>query len=334
MSAAGRRQIHLPPTFKENWANSQQWPVACGFVAYEINGLIYCWGGKQRQPTGNYEKLPADIIHCFNPEDQTWTKIEASGDIPLVSWFSAGVVLECLLYVFGGSSVSEYGNDIYSFSPSSRAFQRFRVDGARPSPRFGHGGWEKTGKLFFFAGITGPKTAATANILTGRDNDGYCDNLLCQFDPEVNEWTAVTSSGPIPSPREDFGVAQLENQVFIHGGCDGSGRPLNDFSSLDMESMCWTQLVDAGPKLRYHSLSPISTTQLFVIGGYESRAVNRTWIYDVREAKWRQEDPLANEVCRHQAVTMKRSSGVSLISLGGWDKSCRHSNEIDVLEFD
>ena len=82
----------------------EHWPVAHGFVAGEIDGDIYCWGGAQKQPgatsISEYEYLPADVIHCFNPVNQSWREILASGDIPPASQGAAGVLCKVLLYLF------------------------------------------------------------------------------------------------------------------------------------------------------------------------------------------------------------------------------------------
>ena len=53
------------------------------------------------------------------------------------------------------------------------------------------------------------------------------DNLLARFELVTNSWSAPKTTGKTPSPRQDYAVAKIADQVFIYGGFNGEDR-LND----------------------------------------------------------------------------------------------------------
>ena len=162
-----------------------------------------------------------------------------------------------------------------------------------------------------------------------------CDNLLCRFDPENNKWTAVTTSGPIPTPRYWFGAAQEGNFAFVHGGTDWS-LTFNDLTMLDMQSFAWTRIDDAGPKLRSHTLSSISTTQLFIIGGKDDHGgvSKKTWSFDRRDRKWKDEAPLPEPRYDYAVAAVTKAKGMSLIAFGGRNGNNDHPTQSLRFDFD
>lgn len=310
--------------------------------------------------SGPFALQPNDVINVFNLENQCWRQFSASGDIPSASINCSGVICNGLFYLFGGTTQSnKISNEVHSFSPSSRAFKRLPVIGNRPSPRSCHEGWTHEGKLFFFGGLVKGKEKAAAKREVGSDyrenengnwDGGECDNLLCQFDPQTNEWAVVETSGPIPSPRYSYAVAKLDNQVFILGGQGGAGKHghgsvLGDFTMLDMRTSTWTKIEGIHPSWCGHSLSPISSTRLFLrgvdvpdefdasgdevqdfqreleVGGHQNQKKVR--IFNVKDEQWTEDLfvepdwPHNYYPPRSRVVGVETENGISLFSFGG-----------------
>ena len=146
-------------------------------------------------------------------------------------------------------------NIIVSLSPTDGVFHSLPISGDKLSPRSHHCGWAYKGQAFFFDDYT------TRNIT--RD-EGF---LIC-FDPKANgQWSKPETKGQSPSLQDNNRVAVLENRVFIHGERYNSKMSVMDL--LDMENMIWT-LVESKSvpgQLECHSLSPIFSSQLLLVGG-------------------------------------------------------------------
>ena len=174
----------------------------------------------------------------------------------------------------------------------------------------------------------------------------YLNNDLHQYDPNSNSFTRLSTTGKRFSPRSNFGIATLGNRVYVHGGfCDSV---LNDFLMLDMSDMNrlqWTEIRDSGfPREIYgHSLSPISSTQLLLVGGREWTGIsNKVRIFVAEKSEWKDEAPLPAEfvgrgggLTHHRAVELRDGNSAFLICLGGFIPSFQldpHSNHIAVFD--
>ena len=319
----------MPPVFESDWAS--RWPVGEGFVAHPIDSEILIWGGIQKQPNGNLENLPRDVIFIFNVKSKEWKTIQASGDIPPHPFLTASVLLEDTIYIFGGfdRSSRQKTNEIYALNPTSGVFTRLPVQGDRPSPRGLLKGWTYKGQLFFFIGVA--EESESEVILVGDQHDGVRDNLLCRFDVSTNTWTKVETRGDTPSPREDYAAAVVDHQVIIHGGYGGR-RVLNDTHMLDMKSMTWTLVSTGGPKDYGHSLTPLTEKRVLFVGGSLKQEI---WIFDVSENIWqKQEASLPQIIAYHEAVMVETVQGVSVVCLGGWDYNKKYPDKMIVLDIE
>ena len=173
----------------------------------------------------------------------------------------------------------------------------------------------------------------------------YYNNDFHQYDPDPNSFTRLSTTGKHFLPRRNFDIATLGNCVYVHGGfCN---RHLNDFLMLDMSDMNrlqWTEIEDSGfpTGICGHSFSPISSTQLLLVGGISfGRISNEVRIFDVEKSEWKEEAPLPAEfrgsrggLSHHRAVEMRDGNSAMLICLGGYTDSPfkTHPNHIAVFE--
>ena len=150
-------------------------------------------------------------------------------------------------------------------------------------------------------------------IFVGEEHQGGTDNLLCCFDPTYDGWTKVDTKGTTPSPRKYYAAAVVGCKAYIHGGYR-SYTSLRDLHELDMETMTWTHLTDAGPMDYGHSLTPSPAGERFFL-----IAKKEIWTYDRCEGTWEKdaEFGLPEKMSRHCAIPRKTETGISILCMGG-----------------
>ena len=338
-----RRSLRLEETAKANWASAKQWPVGIDFIAVQVGDETYLWGGRQ-----NREPLPRDIVYVYNRTADSWRTIKATGDIPLHSVDAAIAVCDGVFYIHGGVDQSgKKTNTISSFSPTTGEFKVLSVVGDRPSPRCAFEGWTFEGKLIFFAGRADKVESGTAGFLVPPNHDGYRDDLLSQYDPETESWSAIVSFGPRPCPRMRHAVATRGHLALVHGGNSSSTHCgdilFGDISMLDMRSMTWTLLASDGPKLLGHSLSPIAPFRFLLVGGCDGTFLKKVWSFDSQDSKWKEEEPLSSEMIRggdglafHRAVVANTEKGLSVMCFGGDNSNgaITHPNKMIIFDIE
>jgi N-acetylneuraminic acid mutarotase len=80
----------------------------------------------------------------------------------------------------------------------------------------------------------------------------------------------VKTIGPPPSPRAYHSANALGPRIFIFGGCDAKGSPMDDICVLDTSNLTWEYPNTTGtkPKRGHHSAAFVGTT-LYIIGGWD-----------------------------------------------------------------
>jgi hypothetical protein len=106
-------------------------------------------------------------------------------------------------------------------------------------------------------------------------------------------WKYREARGDIPPMRYGQKTALVNNTLFMFGGrIPGAETLLNDFYSLDLESMIWTKLQPKGdtpsPRIR-HTLTYVDGF-LYLLGGNGQNASifvkDSLWRYDIRATSW------------------------------------------------
>ena len=100
--------------------------------------------------------------------------------------------------------------------------------------------------------------------------------------------------------------------------------------------MNWSKIDLFGPLLSFPSISPISDSRLFLVGGVDAFAdTAKTWIYDLTEKKWIEGEPLTTELhYGHRMVGVKRRIGISLIAIGDGVNRNEHLSHMLFFNFD
>ena len=172
-----------------------------------------------------------------------------------------------------------------------------------PSPRFGHKCWKYQSQIFFFGGIgEDPEKylnscgewwyAESFYDVYLNEKKLYSTNQIVKYDPLSGEWTAVATTGSVPSPRCEFDLVELHGEVYLYGGKMGTAT-LAEFHILDMGMLSWTRLdaaVDPGCRAQ-HTLSALSPTELVIHGGSDASnyyGTCDTWVFEINSQTWRE----------------------------------------------
>lgn len=243
-------------------------------------------------------------IFFFSPENNTWTMPLTSGVAP-PSKTGMGLTStpDGKLYVFGGSNLAanKMMNDLHSFSPESDTWTNIAHDSA-PPPRIWMGCTATPdGMVYIFGGMS--SWPAKENWIDGQPATIFND--LHRFDPVQKVWTVPTTSGTVPSPRYDLGIAATpDGMIYIFGGNNVFDMgALNDLYRFDTATSTWTPMAvsaDTGsPGRMQFGMTATRDGILYMFGG--RTALNKKladlYSYNTRTYDWIKFDS-ANQSCQ------------------------------------
>lgn len=153
------------------------------------------------------------------------------------------------------------------------------------------------------------------------------------------DWQEIAKSDEI-APRFDAGYDQLDDRVFVWGGCAEAGvfrcrRPLGDGAVFDTKTARWTRL--PAPDFRFAPRSKHSVTAIgkfiVVFGGEgENGALSDGAVFDTASSKWIALDPLSTlklGLYGHKAVLV----GNEIVFAGGESEPTKPSSASLRLRF-
>lgn len=170
-------------------------------ICLSLNGYIHVVGG--RAPAGSLNAEWADHIDTdehwyFDAASNRWYSL---APLPRPRNSSAGAVVNGVLYVIGGRTVSD-GNttavDVYD--PLAD-----RWEAARPMPKAqaGLAASVLNGKIYVFGG----------EYFKPGDSGVFAE--AWEYDPDQDAWRAVAA---MPRPRHGLGAVTLSNAIYVMGG--------------------------------------------------------------------------------------------------------------------
>ncbi len=83
--------------------------------------------------------------------------------------------------------------------------------------------------------------------------------------PSANSWRTLA---PMPTPRSEVAVAELNRRIYVIGGFEEDGSPSDKVEVYDPATDSWTEAA-ALPAPRHHAASFVFVS-LFVMGGFET----------------------------------------------------------------
>lgn len=243
------------------------------------------------------------ILSAFTAKSQnTWEQITPTGDIPGSRQGHSMVTIDDKIYLFGGmdgSKLYEIEPEIYiAVSDNTRVVKTLKtkkptLKGSKsllnnlsiydtvyqkwdeeepantpPPTRFGHKAVVKDGKMYVFFGM--------------GDSNALDD--IWEYDPATKEWTQIVPvSSNNPVARFDHSATISGSVVWIAGGLDNNGNPLNDLWYYSFGSNEFTQCnnIPAASGI-YGHVAACSGSELYVYGGYQgSEPANTMYKYTI-----------------------------------------------------
>jgi hypothetical protein len=120
----------------------------------------------------------------------------------------------------------------------------YRTKSGTLKGRYGFQGYFYDSKLYFFFGC---------QVYDKMRLERTCLNEIVIFDPYTNEASvklAYHTPERLLKPRKYFSGFMLEGTFFSHGGIESNGKVLNEFISVNLDTLEWrTQPYERGPPI-------------------------------------------------------------------------------------
>ncbi|XP_031558061.1 kelch-like protein 20 [Actinia tenebrosa] len=224
-------------------------------VVVACKGSLYVIGGMKRSQS----------IDCYDPRSNTWSTV---AHLPERAITSAGVCLDCKIFIIGGKNGFETVSWVYCFDPSNNQVQRA-------------------------ASLTFPRKALCAVALEGEiyaiggctyDNDSL--NVVEKMNPnDGNEWKQIS---PLREHRKYASAEVLANKkILVVGGYqDTNPTALDSCEVYSTETKEW-QMVCSLVMPRAASAMACIDNQLYIVGGRtDRRSTDTIEYYDENNNQW------------------------------------------------
>ncbi|KAG9409492.1 Kelch domain-containing protein 10 [Aphanomyces cochlioides] len=275
---------------------------------------------------------PDDDFELDPVEETDWTKLQVSGTKPPVRSGHSSVVVNGVMYVFGGYNEGNCHNDLYAFNLVHHHWTKLEHKGGIvPDGRASHAWCASTDqtKLYLFGG-SGPHW--------GQTNMGK----LLQYCLVTHEWSVVPTSGTHPPPGYGQSLVAIDNKLYLFGGTSGHIY-VNDMYVFDELQHTWTCMVTHGPKPspRYKHQAVVVGSAMYIIGGglYDPPKGNIDMFkYDTLTATWSpvtcQGDIPRSRIAHTVSFFAPTASSPRFIMFGGRDESGIRMNELCQFDVD
>ena len=139
-------------------------------------------------------------------------------------------------------------------------------------------------------------------------------------------WVEVA---PLPTPRAFPAVAVLNGQIFVIGGRDANGEPLDVVERYDPGSNTWS-VVEAIDEARFNASATVFNGQILLTGGCEGddELTDDVEIYDPIDERWESFDHLQDEREGHGTFSVDGDVYV----FGGLNEAVQFRDDADVFD--
>lgn len=207
--------------------------------------------------TGRDEiEFKVKICGCSNIENSA----------PLPKYGQSLTVFNDKLYIFAGTSGSEFENDLHSFCLSSLKWTQHNFCSMHrefvPLPRYRHEAITTGDRLYILGGATSLRIYRLFNVQYFDCMEGIWHEVKCTSN--------LKSEGFIgyPEPRQSHVCIGHKNRVYLVGGLTIPGGSLDDIWSLDMDKKEWRREKDNFPySVYFHSGAITSYGSVYTFGG-------------------------------------------------------------------
>jgi hypothetical protein len=94
----------------------------------------------------------------------------------------------------------------------------------------------------------------------------------------------------MPTARSEITATNIEDNIYVIGGLDGSGDVLNVVEVHNIKNNSWKSLAPL-PQPLHHAATSSYNGKIYVIGGFISREwipTNQLFIYDPMKDEWKE----------------------------------------------
>jgi N-acetylneuraminic acid mutarotase len=204
-------------------------------AAAVIGDKMYIFGGLLQR--GN-ELIDSNDIHVLNTSTLTWTRVQATGNIPEPRCGHKMVAIDGKLYMFGGGNGDNWSNkfnDLHVFDPETEAWSLPETSGCVVDSTTFASVFSIGRFLFVFGG----------GKLTHR---GSVSNEVFVYDTITRHWNKQRVSGKGPEERDDCTTNVVGDVVYLMHGYNSG--PIDEFWSIKMDCTYYRTVFDQEPPIR------------------------------------------------------------------------------------
>ncbi|PAN14153.1 hypothetical protein PAHAL_2G388000 [Panicum hallii] len=217
-----------------------------GHTVTSVGNSTYVIGGRG----GPSEIL--DDVWVLQSAENTWLRLECSGNIFRPRHRHAAAAVASKIYVFGGLSNEGIYSCMNVFDTKSKQWSMLPAAGEWPCARHSHSLVSYGSKLFMFGGHDGQQAL----------NDFY------SFDTTTLRWNKESTNGGTPSPRFSHCMFIYKNYLGILGGCPITGNN-QEVTLLNLKHGVWfsVSIPMLSQCLCVRSSSVLIEDDLVIVGG-------------------------------------------------------------------
>jgi N-acetylneuraminic acid mutarotase len=218
------------------------------------------------------------------------------------------------IYVIGGQGVSGPTDSVWEFTPKNKEGERWQTLSNLTYRRMGHRAVLFNSKIFVFGGVGIEK-----NNLT------YLQSVE-SYDFATKIWKKESS---MSVPRARFGVALLNDEIYIVGGENSRSHVLSTMEAYRPATQTWEKKTNI-PQACNRMATLVLDNTIYVLGGENAagNALKSVWYYDGRAKNWKAGEPMQ--------VARKNFSAVvfddQIMALGGWKNKGKDRTYVDAVE--
>ncbi|XP_076045598.1 kelch-like protein 26 isoform X2 [Oratosquilla oratoria] len=222
----------------------------CRFSLTVVGGRLYAVGGASEstdegggQGGGGIGPPLEDESPCeaYDPETDTWTPIPA---LPRARTQHASAALGRFLYVTGGLEGDHVLDSCHALDTATGVWT---ACAHMPTPRADHCLVTYGGRVYACGGWYEDE-ASNSRVLV---------DIIDVYDPEIDDWTAVTS---VPTPRYHAGIVVMGARLYVVGGFHSDAtfdRATGVIECFDVETETWTSEVSYPHDIWEHVCVPL-----------------------------------------------------------------------------
>jgi len=230
-------------------------------------------------------------IWTYNNTENSLSKRIVSGSVPSNRTFHGAVALDDgSMLTWGGGRIVGFSfvpsdTNIWIYSTSTQSWSSIEPSGTVfPSGRLAHAMARHGNTVFMFGGVVPLTNGQCCNFL----NDMYSYSI------SGNQWTQLSPSGTIPSPRSHMGFLTIGDAVWLQGGEGTNFAIEKGLWRYKINKDQWLEVNEETPDVQNQRESQmfahVGNTMVVFAGDSEGpnfyNLKNDTWTYDIQADAW------------------------------------------------